>query len=59
MRLWSDKWVFGADDVPLVARERDTGREVAALVAVDRQGNPIEPGKLEWVPGPGLQRKRG
>jgi DNA-binding HxlR family transcriptional regulator len=54
MRLWSDKWVFGEDGPPLVARERDTGREVAALVAVDRHGKPIEPSKLEWAPGPGL-----
>lgn len=59
MRLWSDKWVFGPDDVPLVARERDTGREVAALMAVDREGKPIEPAKLEWVLGPGLRRNRG
>ena len=57
MRLWSDRWVFGEDDVPLVAREQDTHREVAALLAVDHEGRPIEPGKLEWAPGP-ADRKR-
>ncbi len=59
MRLWSDKWVFGPDAVPIVARERETGREVTALVAVDRNGDPIEPRRLEWATGPGLRRERG
>ena len=55
MRLWSDRWVFGEDRVPLVVRERDTGRRVARLLAVDEDGEPIDPSKLEWVPGPGLR----
>lgn len=58
MRLWSDKWVFGEENVPLVARERGTGREVAALLAVDARGKPIDPSKLEWVAGPRGPRKR-
>ena len=58
MRLWSDKWVFGKSQVPLKARERDTGREVAALLAVDREGEPIDPRKLEWVAGPGQARRK-
>ena len=58
MRLWSDKWVFGKGDVPLVARESDSRREVAALLAVDRRGEPIEPSKLEWATGPALRRAR-
>ena len=52
MRLWSDKWIFDHEDVPVVARERDSHREVAALLAVDTRGRPVEPGKLEWAPGP-------
>jgi DNA-binding HxlR family transcriptional regulator len=58
MRLWSDKWVFGQTGAPLVARERDTGREVAALLAVDHRGDPVEPSKLEWVVGPGAHRRK-
>ena len=58
MRLWSDKWVFGEQRVPLVARERETGREVAGLLAVDRHGEPIDPSQLEWVPGPGMRPRR-
>ncbi len=54
MRLWSDKWVFGEDKVPAIVCERDTGREVAALLAVDRDGKPIDARQLEWVQGPGF-----
>ncbi len=53
MRLWSDKWVFGDDHVPLRFRERGTGREVAGLIAVDANGVPVEASDLEWAPGPG------
>jgi DNA-binding HxlR family transcriptional regulator len=54
MRLWSDRWVFGDERVPLIAQERGTGRRVAALLAVDEQGVPIDPSKLEWIRGPGM-----
>ena len=54
MRLWSDKWVFGEDKVPAIVRERGTGREVAALLAVDCDGELIDARQLEWVEGPGF-----
>ncbi len=54
MRLWSDKWVFGEDKVPALMRERDTGREVAALLAVAADGEPVDASQLEWVKGPGF-----
>ena len=54
MRLWSDRWVFGDGQVPLIVRERDSGRRVAALLAVDERGEPIDPSKLEWIIGPGM-----
>jgi DNA-binding HxlR family transcriptional regulator len=53
MRLWSDRWVFGDDKIPLIVRERDSGRRVAGLLAVDENGEPLDPSKLEWVAGPG------
>ena len=58
MRLWSDRWVFGEDEVPLVVRERDTGRRVARLLAVDENGEPIDPSKLEWALGPGASAEQ-
>lgn len=53
MRLWSDKWVFGPENVPLTFREHGTGRQVARLIAVDADGVPVEASDLEWAPGPG------
>jgi DNA-binding HxlR family transcriptional regulator len=53
LRLWSDKWVFGEANVPSRFRERGTHREVAALIAVDAEGVPVEASELEWAPGPG------
>ena len=58
MRLWSDRWVFGDGREPLIVRERETGRRVAGLLAVDERGEPLDPGRLEWVPGPGLPEER-
>lgn len=53
MRLWSDKWVFGEEQVPLRFRERGSRRWVAGLVAVDAEGAPVDASDLEGVPGPG------
>ncbi len=56
MRLWSDKWIFGEAKVPFVFRERESGREVARLIAVDADGIPVEASDLEGAPGPGWPR---
>ncbi|MEM7138464.1 MAG: helix-turn-helix domain-containing protein [Myxococcota bacterium] len=53
MRLWSDKWVFGEGNEPLVARDASTGRQVKRLLAVDDDNEPIRPRNLEWVLGRG------
>jgi DNA-binding HxlR family transcriptional regulator len=50
LRLWSDKWVFGKGNEPHVARERETGRTVRRLLAVDGRGQPIDARKLLLVP---------
>ena len=55
LRLWSDKWVFGKGKEPYVARERDTGRTLTALLAVDDEGRPLDPRKLRWAAGPGAK----
>ena len=44
----------GGIRVPLIVRERDSGRRVAGLLAVDDEGDPIDPSKLEWAFGPGV-----
>jgi DNA-binding HxlR family transcriptional regulator len=59
LRLWSDKWVFGKGNEPIVAREGDTGRVLSALLAVDDQGQPLDPGSLRWAAGPGAGEPPG
>jgi DNA-binding HxlR family transcriptional regulator len=59
LRLWGDKWVFGESKVPAKFRERSTGREVARLIAVDADGNPIDASDLEVAPGPGWPSREG
>jgi len=56
LRLWSDKWVFGAGKEPLVAQEHDSGRRLAGLRAVDERGRAVDPRKLRFAAGPGLRR---
>jgi DNA-binding HxlR family transcriptional regulator len=58
LRLWGDRWVFGAAKVPVKFRERSTGREVARLVAVDAAGKTLDAGDLEPTPGPGWRGLR-
>ena len=56
LRLWTDRWVIGEDRRPLQVCERDSGREVARLVATDAEGVPVDASKLEAIPGPGWPR---
>ena len=53
LRLWSDKWVFGRGNEPYVARDRDSGRALRGLLAVDDRGEPLDPRNLRWHRGPG------
>lgn len=57
LRLWSDKWIFGEERVPVKFRDRTTGRAVAGLVAVDADGVPVDASKLEWTRGPGWPKR--
>jgi DNA-binding HxlR family transcriptional regulator len=54
LRLWSDKWVFGEDRMPLVVRDGTTGKRVAKLVATDEDGQPVDARALRFEAGPGL-----
>lgn len=53
LRLWSDKWVFGEGNEPVLARDATTGRSVKRLLAVDEDDQPVTPRNLEWVLGKG------
>src|SRR5262249_2751588 len=53
MREWSDEWVFGRGNEPLIVRERKTGRRVARLRLTDGQGAELSVRDLRSEPGPG------
>jgi DNA-binding HxlR family transcriptional regulator len=53
LRLWSDRWVFGQGHEPYLAVDGGTGRVLSGLVAVDENGEPIDPRNLRWETGPG------
>ena len=53
LRLWSDKWIFGAGNEPYVVKEKGSRRTVKGLRVVDGRGQPLDPTKLRWARGPG------
>lgn len=53
LRLWGDRWVFGEGNEPLVARERDSGAQVARLLQADAEGRVLDGRKIEIAAGPG------
>jgi DNA-binding HxlR family transcriptional regulator len=53
LREWSDEWVFGRGNEPVVVRDRRTGRRVARLRVTDADGTPLGRRDLRTEPGPG------
>jgi len=53
LRLWGDKWIYGAGNEPLIVREREGGAAVMQLLPADADGNPLELRRLVAIPGPG------
>jgi len=57
MREWSDEWVFGRGNEPVIVRDRRTGRRIAKLRVADADGVPLVRRDLRAVPGPGASRE--
>lgn len=55
LREWSDEWVFGRGNEPLVVRDRGTRRRVAKLRLTDADGAALTRRDLRFEPGPGAQ----
>lgn len=53
LREWSDEWVFGRGNEPLVVRDRRTGRRIAKLELADAEGAPLTHRDLRFEAGPG------
>jgi DNA-binding HxlR family transcriptional regulator len=53
LRLWADRWIFEPGREPLLVKDGETGAALRALLAVDAEGNPLDPRSLVFAPGPG------
>ena len=53
LREWSDEWVFGRGNEPVIVRDRKTGRRIEKLRVTDAEGAPLTRRDLRMVPGPG------
>jgi len=57
LREWSDEWVFGPGNEPVIMKDRKTGRRVPKLRLLDADGQPLDPRDLRAVPGPGASKE--
>jgi DNA-binding HxlR family transcriptional regulator len=56
LREWSDEWVFGRGNEPVLVHDRRTGRKVPKLRVTDADGRPLARRELRMTPGPGASR---
>ena len=53
LREWSDDWVFGRGNEPVIVSDRKSGRQISRLRVTDADGNPLTRQDLRTAPGPG------
>ncbi len=53
LREWSDDWVFGRGNEPVIVKDRRTGRRLAKLQVTDADGRPLTRRDLRTEAGPG------
>ena len=53
LREWSDAWVFGPGQEPVIVTERRTGRRVPPMRVMDETGRALGRRDLRALPGPG------
>jgi len=53
LREWSDEWVFGEGNEPVLIKDRKTGRPLPKLRLRDRRGRPVGRRDLRTEAGPG------
>lgn len=57
LRQWSDKWIIGKGEEPLLVRDSRTGKQLPPVKVLDQAGKPIKPEYLSVEPGPGADSK--
>ena len=53
LREWSDEYVFGKGNEPVIVKDRRTERRIPKLRVTDADGRPLSRRDLRTVPGPG------
>jgi DNA-binding HxlR family transcriptional regulator len=53
LREWSDEWVFGRGNEPVIVKERRSGRRIPKLRVTDAEGRVLSRRDLRTEPGPG------
>jgi DNA-binding HxlR family transcriptional regulator len=53
LREWSDEWVFGRGNEPIVVQDRRTGKRVPRMRPLGADGRPLSRRDLRVVAGPG------
>ena len=57
LREWSDEWVFGRGQEPVIVQDRRTGRRIPRLRVTDADGRTVSRRDLRTVPGPGASKE--
>lgn len=57
LRDWSDEWVFGRGNEPVIVKDRQTGRRIPKLRVTDAEGRALSRRELRAVPGPGASQE--
>jgi DNA-binding HxlR family transcriptional regulator len=53
LREWSDEWIYGRGNEPILVKDRRTGRRLPRLQVRDAEGRPLSRRDLRSEPGPG------
>jgi DNA-binding HxlR family transcriptional regulator len=59
LTTWGDRWATPEGGPPLVFRHRRCGHHFAATVTCSACGQPLRPGEVEALPGPGAHTGPG
>ncbi len=57
LREWSDEWIFGRGNEPVIVQDRRTGRRLPKLRVTDADGRPLARRDLRTLPGPGASQE--
>jgi DNA-binding HxlR family transcriptional regulator len=57
LRDWSDEWVFGRGNEPVIVKDRQTDRRIPKLRVTDAEGRELTRYDLRTEPGPGASEE--